>query len=202
MWGNEVSHGFFTRVSFNIMSVCIWSHVKGLQDLSLLFSLSTKIHTVKAMVFTVVMYGYETWTIKKTGCWRINAFELWCWKRIKSPLDSKEIKPVRPKGNQSWIFIGRTDDEAEAPILWPPDTKAGSLAKTLMLGKIESWRRRGRQRTRWLDDVTDSVDHHLREILKDREAWCAAVHGVTESQTWLSGWTTTNSVSNLCTKYK
>ena len=84
----------------------------------------TDVCLVKAMVFPVVMYGCESWTIKKAECRRINAFELWCWRKtLESPLDSKDIKPVNPKGNQSLIFIGRTDAEAEAPILWPPDAK-------------------------------------------------------------------------------
>ena len=86
-------------------------------------TLSTKVHLVKAMVFPVVMYGSESWTIKKAECQRIDAFELWCWRSLESPLDFKEVKAVNPKGNQSWIFIGRTDAEAEAPVLWPPDTK-------------------------------------------------------------------------------
>ena len=81
-------------------------------------TLSTKVHLVKAMVFPVVMYGSESWTIKKAECQRIDAFELWCWRSLESPLDFKEVKAVNPKGNQSWIFIGRTDAEAEAPILW------------------------------------------------------------------------------------
>ena len=84
----------------------------------------TKVHVVKGMVFPVVLYGCETWIIKKVEHQRIDAFELWCWRRLfESSLDSKEIKPVHPKGNQSWMFIGRTDAEAEAPILWPPDAK-------------------------------------------------------------------------------
>ena len=83
----------------------------------------TKVHLVKGMVFPVVMYGCESWTTKKAEHQRINAFELWCWRRLLSPLDYKEIQPVHPKGNQSWVLIGRTDAEAEAPIPWPPDTK-------------------------------------------------------------------------------
>ena len=86
-------------------------------------TLSTKVHLVKAMVFPVVMCECESWTIKKAERWRIDASELWCWKRLLSPLDCKEIQPVYPKGNQSWIFIGRTDDEAERPILWPPNSR-------------------------------------------------------------------------------
>ena len=83
-------------------------------------TLPTMVHIVKAMVFPVVIYGCKSWTIKKAECWRVDAFELWCWRIFESPLDSKEIKPVNPKGNQPWILIGRTDAEAEAPILWPP----------------------------------------------------------------------------------
>ena len=87
-------------------------------------TLSTKVHLVKAVVFPVVMYGCESWTIKKAEHQRTDAFELWCWRRLlKSPLDCKEIQPVHPKGNQSWVFIGRTDAEAETPMLWPPDAK-------------------------------------------------------------------------------
>ena len=84
----------------------------------------TKVHLVKAIVFPVVMYGCESWTVKKAERQRIDAFELWCWRRLESHLDCKEIQPVHPKGDQSWVFIGRTDAEAETPILWPPDAKS------------------------------------------------------------------------------
>ena len=87
-------------------------------------TLSTNVHLVKAMVFPVVMYGCDSWTIKKAECRRIHAFELWCWRRLLSPLDCKEIQPVHPKGDQSWVFIGMTDVEAETPILWPADAKS------------------------------------------------------------------------------
>ena len=107
-------------------------------------SLPTKVRIVKAMVFPVVMYGCEIWTIKKAERRRTDAFELWCWRRLlKSPLDWMEIKLVNPMGNQPWIFIGRADAKAEAPVLWPPDGKSRLIRiKTLMLGKIEG-RRRG-----------------------------------------------------------
>ena len=110
---------------------------------------------IKALIFPVVMYGCESWTIKKAECQIIDAF----WtvvleKTLVSPLDCKEIQPVHPKGNQSWIFIGRTDAEAETPILWPPDAE-NWLEKTVMVGKIEAGRRRGRQRMRWLDGITN-----------------------------------------------
>ena len=107
----------------------------------------TKVHLVKAMVFPVVMYVYKSWPIKKAEHWRIDEFELWCWGRLlKSPLGSREIKPVNSKGSQSWIFTGRTDAEAKTPILWPPGCEELTCWKTLMLGKIEGRRKRGQQR--------------------------------------------------------
>ena len=101
-------------------------------------SLPTNVCLVKAMVFPVVMYECESWTINKAEHQRIDAFELWCWRRLVSPLDCKEIQPVNPKGNQSWIFTGRTDAEAEAPIFWPPDAKSWLIGKDLDAGK--DWR--------------------------------------------------------------
>ena len=107
-------------------------------------------------------------------------------KTLESPLDCKKIQPVHPKGDQSWVFIGRTDVEAEAPILWLPDVKSCSFEKTLMLGKIEGRRRRGRQKMRWLNSITDTMDMGLGalwQLVMVREAWRAVIHGVTKNRT-------------------
>ena len=159
-------------------------------------TLPTKVHLVKAIVFLVVMYGCESWTIKKAEHQRIDVFELWCWRRLlRVPWTARRsnqsiLKEIRFGCSLEGLML-KLKLQYFGHLLW----RADSFEKTLMLGKIEGRRRRGRQRMRWFDSVSDSMDMGLgglQEWVIEKEAWCAAVHGVTKCQTWLSDWTELN----------
>ena len=163
----DCSHEIKRRLLLGRKAMTNLDTVLKSRDITLL----TKVHIVKAMVFPLVMYGCESWTIKKAECWRIDAFELWGWRRLESPLGCKEIQPVHPKGDQSWIFIGRTDVEAEIPILWPPHAKNWLIGKDPDAAKDWGQEEKGTTEDEMVGWHYQLNGHEFEQTLGDSD-WC------------------------------